>query len=332
MDLYQILEIKPTSSKTDIKKAYLKLAKIYHPDKNNNLNTEKFQKIKAAYDILINDKTRQEYHMMDHHDKISFMEILEKILKDNMQLDEFKKYNINLNNIDFEYIKDNFINFFHAINIEELLQLFRGLVPKKDFNNINCSETDVDTYDEAFAEYYYQLPIYYQKFNKLDIKIELPINLIDIINNNKRKIKIKRKINNSYDDTVMFIFNMSSPYIIFKGAGDCNNDECGNLIIKLHLQINDNNLYWDDKLILIEYPMTLYEMIYGLDIFFDLGEYNKITINNWIPNRDGFIIEVNNIDNIKINLLSMKYKIIIKLYLNYENNNQKEELLKKYFN
>jgi curved DNA-binding protein CbpA len=83
MDLYQILEIKPTASKLDIKKAYFKLAKKYHPDKNNGINnTEKFQKIKAAYDILINDDTRQEYYMMNEDDKMSFTEILEKILKD----------------------------------------------------------------------------------------------------------------------------------------------------------------------------------------------------------------------------------------------------------
>ena len=36
MDLYKILEIKPTATESDIKKSYYKLAKIYHPDVYND--------------------------------------------------------------------------------------------------------------------------------------------------------------------------------------------------------------------------------------------------------------------------------------------------------
>jgi curved DNA-binding protein CbpA len=236
MDLYQILEIKSTASKAEIKKAYLRLAKLYHPDKNNDINNhDRFQKIKTAYDILSNDNTRQEYQKMNLEDKLSFMEVLEKILQDNFQLSELNKYNIKLNNIDFDYIKRNFINFFHGINIEELLQLFsKGYVQKKNFNIINCSESEVELYDESYAEYYYQLPIFYQKFNKLDIKLDLQVDILDIINNNKRKIKIKRK-NNDSEETSVFILNTNYPYIIFTGAGDHYNGEYGNLIIKLNL-------------------------------------------------------------------------------------------------
>jgi len=330
MDLYQILEIKSTASKAEIKKAYLRLAKLYHPDKNNDINNhDRFQKIKTAYDILSNDNTRQEYQKMNLEDKLSFMEVLEKILQDNFQLSELNKYNIKLNNIDFDYIKRNFINFFHGINIEELLQLFsKGYVQKKNFNIINCSESEVELYDESYAEYYYQLPIFYQKFNKLDIKLDLQVDILDIINNNKRKIKIKRK-NNDSEETSVFILNTNYPYIIFTGAGDHYNGEYGNLIIKLNLQLS--NLYWDNNLILIEYPITLYEMIYGLNISLNLSENDNIFVNvhNWIPNIDGFIIDNTNINT---NLELANYKFIIKLYLNYESNYEKEKILREYFN
>lgn len=33
-DLFELLELKPTASKKDIKKAYKEKALIYHPDKN----------------------------------------------------------------------------------------------------------------------------------------------------------------------------------------------------------------------------------------------------------------------------------------------------------
>ena len=86
MDLYKILEIKPTATENDIKKSYHRLAKIYHPDKNKNPDAnEKFQKIHSAYEILSNDKTRQEYQKMNQTDKLSFVEILEKIINDKLE-------------------------------------------------------------------------------------------------------------------------------------------------------------------------------------------------------------------------------------------------------
>lgn len=331
MDLYEILEIKPNASEVEIKKAYYRLAKLYHPDKNKSNNAvEKFQKIQSAYEILINDKTRQEYQKMNTQDKMSFVEILEKIIGERINIDELKKYGINLEKPDFEYIKKNFLNFFRAINVGELLQLFKkGIVPKKDFVNvINCSESDMDIYDETIAEYYYQLPISVQKVNKLDIRIDLHIKIGDIAANNKRKIKIKRMVNDK-NETSTFIFNLSSPYVVFMGAGDSIGGNNGNLVIKLILP---NNLFWDDKIILIEQSMSLYEMIYGIDINLDLGENKNISIQNWVPSRDGFLIEINhNTKNIESNLKISSHNLAIKLYLNYEDSPEKEQILKQYF-
>jgi len=333
MDLYEILEIKSTASEVEIKKAYLKLVKVYHPDRNTSLDaSDKLQKIQSAYDILINNKSRQEYQKMNQTEKINFVEILEKIIKDKFNFEELKNYDINLENTDFNYIQNNFINFFKSINVGELLQLFRkGIVPKKNFDNqINCSESDVNIYDELYAEYHYNLPISFQKFNKLDIQIDLSIKVGDVINKNKRKIKIKRNINNE-QETSTFIFNISSPYIIYVGAGDSNNGDYGNLIIKLNLP---TNLFWSENIILIEQSMNLYEMIYGLDIFLDLGEDKKISIQSWIPSRDGFLIEISsntNNKNIETNIILSNYNLGIKLFLNYEDTIEKEQLLKQYF-
>ena len=47
MDLYDILNIQKNASTADIKKAYFKLARIYHPDKCKDVDaSEKFRKIK----------------------------------------------------------------------------------------------------------------------------------------------------------------------------------------------------------------------------------------------------------------------------------------------
>jgi hypothetical protein len=47
---YEILEISPTATQEEIRKAYIKLAKIWHPDKSRDPSTKsKFQEIDTAY-------------------------------------------------------------------------------------------------------------------------------------------------------------------------------------------------------------------------------------------------------------------------------------------
>ena len=52
-DYYKILGVDKNASKSDIKKAYFKLAKEYHPDVNKEANAkEKFGDISEAYETL----------------------------------------------------------------------------------------------------------------------------------------------------------------------------------------------------------------------------------------------------------------------------------------
>ena len=54
---YLTLGISPSSSKKEIKKAHLRLAKILHPDKETG-NEEKFIKIQQAYEVLRDEEIR----------------------------------------------------------------------------------------------------------------------------------------------------------------------------------------------------------------------------------------------------------------------------------
>ena len=66
-DYYEILGIDKDASKTQIKKAYRKLALKYHPDKNPSKDAEdKFKEISEAYAVLYDDEKRKRYDQLGH--------------------------------------------------------------------------------------------------------------------------------------------------------------------------------------------------------------------------------------------------------------------------
>lgn len=71
-DYYETLGVSKDASKSDLKKAYFKLAKQYHPDTAKSSGADakdsaaKFAEVSGAYEILSDDAKRQRYDQYGH--------------------------------------------------------------------------------------------------------------------------------------------------------------------------------------------------------------------------------------------------------------------------
>jgi len=330
MKLYNLLEIKSNATEYQIKKAYHKLAKKWHPDKNLTDTTIKFQQINYAYNILINPETRRKYHLFNKKDDDNFMLYLIKIASGKLSPEDLKQLNISIDNLlqkTLQKFNTNYKNIGLLFKNLDLMQIFKIFIKEEidiinNYKEIpNYSDSDIEQYNENDGRYYFDLPIKYLEYNQNNINININIELSNIFSNEKKKLKIIRNINN-IQIKQKFIFDIKTPYIIFTGCGDIDDNKIGDLIIKLNLP---NFAEWFKDMILFNYNISLYQYIYGLDLNINLNS-NNLIYKNWIPNRDGNMIILD--DNIKFNNI---YKIGIKFNVEYKHNNKLHSILLENF-
>lgn len=138
MNYYEILRVPSTATLIEIKRAYKKLVKRYHPDiyEGNKLFAEKkIKEINEAYEILKEEDTKQEYDAKLHNKE--YKPSKDAFVKTTTQ-EDFEKYrktyNINKND------KKENVNHFRKLNIyENMKKIFfkvDGIFEKDDKQDI----------------------------------------------------------------------------------------------------------------------------------------------------------------------------------------------------
>ena len=134
MDYYEILGVERNVSPKDLKKAYKKLAKKWHPDLNrDNLKVaeEKMRAINVAYDVLSDEVKRLDYDKkLDSESKNQSQKKSERTTSTQRQKQTSARTSTTSGKVDFEDIHSSFESFFgfnpktHEVSNEDKLNTF----------------------------------------------------------------------------------------------------------------------------------------------------------------------------------------------------------------
>jgi DnaJ-class molecular chaperone len=131
---YNVLNLSKNANINDIKKAYRQLSIKFHPDKNNNSDSEQFNKINEAYSRLV-----EKYNTNDMHNVAKNFNSNELVNSNNANTNNANTNNANTNNANTNNANTNNAN---------------DSILKYSYFNVNNSEDIIINLTISFSEAY----------------------------------------------------------------------------------------------------------------------------------------------------------------------------------
>lgn len=260
IDLYEILNVDISSTQEDIKSQYKRLAKQFHPDRNNG-DDSIFKKISYAYDILQNESTRNEYNKKKYINE----DVVKQFFTDITNIGIQEKIIVSVNEIDILYGCYKY----YSINNDETCVHCNGTgIHDYKKNVIICRECKGDRYIKVFSS---NLPCNscFGKGNFIlnNIKCKICNGTKQLSNPITNKIYIKPGVKNNKTIEI-------SPQV---------------LIIIEHC-IEDDNISFDGNDIHLNIKLTFDELLCGFTRTISYGYENIFLQSNHIFNYQKEII------------------------------------------
>jgi len=236
-DYYQILGVSRNATEKELKEAYRKLVRKYHPDLNPNNREEaekKFREINEAYEVLSDPEKRKLYDKYGENWK-----------------------NINYNN-NYEYQQNNSYNYKAYKDLEEILQEIFGTI-----GNNKRKKTTFFDFSDIFSS------TYENSYNNQTIpEIEVYFTLEEVYNGTRKTIPIN--INNR-----IFNIDVNIPPRIKQNAKITVNTPVGPIKIKIKIHKSNYKII-DEKNLLLIFPIKLESILNNEEVTIILPNNKKL--------------------------------------------------------
>ncbi len=239
IDYYKILGVSKNATDDEIRKAYRKLARKYHPDVNpgNKEAEKKFKEINEANEVLSDPEKRKKY---------------DKYGKDWQHADEFEKARAGRQQ--YAYSGGGAYETFGGFGSDDFSDFFESMFGKATSGYRGRSATP--------------------RFKGKDYNAELHLNLTDVLETHKQVLTIdNKKIRLTIPAGVE---NGQIIKIKGKGGKGINGGPDGDLYIRFVIN-NNTNFKRNKNDLYISYDLDLYKAVLGGEIFIDTL-YGKVKL------------------------------------------------------
>ena len=151
-NLYEILNVKEDADDVKIKKSFMKIVKIFHPDKNKELEEDIYNHIILANQILLNKESRKKYDEYLYGKANNFLELKQNFNKsmDDIKSNMPKTPDMNLFNNKIEELNKKH-NYNKNIDSENVMDKFKQIKNSRDI--IKIQKEDFNTIDEFNSKF-----------------------------------------------------------------------------------------------------------------------------------------------------------------------------------